>query len=203
MANAGIWSFGKRCDGSDARRRQVPPASGVARGQPFLAHSPLCIPGRKPESDGAPPEALVDPVHSLHQPAVLQRPVLKQRSNRIAGRRQVKQHHTGLAVGKALPPEAFEYSQGCRNDNAAVGGWRQERRRCRGRVLRGGGIETVGRDGNLQIAADLIGTADFLRRPFRKGNDGVANLTPYRLIARPKLREQQVVCFAAGCVSSS
>ena len=202
MANAGIWSFGKRCDGSDARRRQVPPASGVARGQPFLVHSPLRIPGRKPESDGAPPEALVDPVHSLHQPAVLQRPVLEQRSNRIAGRRQVKQHHAGLAIGKALAPEALEYSQRCRDDNAAVGGWRRERRRCGSRVLRGGGIETVGRDGNLQIAADLIGTANFLR--VLSAKDTMASRTcPRSVIARLKLREQQVVCFAAGCVSNS
>ena len=44
--------------------------------------------------------------------------------------------------------------------------------------VEGGGIETVGRDGYMKIAADLIGPADLLRRPFRKGYDGVANLLP-------------------------
>ena len=164
--------------GPSARRREVPPAGCVARGQVLLAHPPLRSSGRETEADRAPPEPPVDPIHRLHQAAVLQRPVLEQRSNRIAGRRQVKQHHAGLAVGKALPPEALEYSQRRRDDNAAVGGWRRERCRCGSRVLRGGAIEPVSRDGQLQIAANLIGLADLLRRPYREGYDRVANLLP-------------------------
>ena len=39
--------------------------------------------------------------------------------------------------------QALEYSQRRRDDNAAVGGWRQERCRCGGRILRGGGMDAT------------------------------------------------------------
>ena len=188
---------GFRCATAEAK---IPPASGVARGQPFLAHSPLCIPGRtSPRAmEPRPKRSLILSIACINR-RVLQRPVLKQRSNRIAGRRQVKQHHAGLAVGKALPPEAFEYSQGCRNDNAAVerlapGTPPMPRSYIEGRRYRN--CRSRWTPGDCRY--HLIGTADFLRRPFRKGQRCPSRTCPRSAIARLKLREAAGGLFRGG-----